>query len=204
MKVGGAGAFPHMPAQESHVVKKGDTLESLAARYNVTPEALGKANNLKPGQELRAGRGLIIPAQSQGVHTGGSAGKGPIADTFERVSSHQVGVGQFSWAGSETAEQYGNQAKSQVACAGQFSWAGSETAAQYDNQAKSQVAGAGQFSWAGSETAEQYGNQAKSQVAGAGQFSWAGSETAAQYGEQAKSQVTDPGQTLDIGKKTPT
>ena len=52
------------PAQErarSHVVRRGDTLWSLAARYDVTVAALAQANNLSPRSPLRLDTRLTIP-----------------------------------------------------------------------------------------------------------------------------------------------
>lgn len=56
----------------NHVVEGGETLNSVAQRYNVQPAALAAANGIAPGNTVRTGQSLIIPqasAVAQGVAT---------------------------------------------------------------------------------------------------------------------------------------
>jgi LysM repeat protein len=45
------------------VVGKGETLYGLARRYNVTVDALMRANNLTADNKLQAGQTLVIPSR---------------------------------------------------------------------------------------------------------------------------------------------
>ncbi len=54
----------------SHLVEGGETLNSVAQRYNVQPAALAAANGIAPGNTVRTGQSLTIPQASsvaQGV-----------------------------------------------------------------------------------------------------------------------------------------
>lgn len=51
------------PSPVTHVVQKGDTLFSLARRYNTTVDAIRKLNNLK-GNSLAVGKRLRLPGSS--------------------------------------------------------------------------------------------------------------------------------------------
>lgn len=48
--------------ERTHVVSPGNTLGSIARRYHVTIAALREANGLGPGQPIRLGQRLVIPA----------------------------------------------------------------------------------------------------------------------------------------------
>ena len=48
-------------ATQSHVVRKGDTLASIAKKHKVKVKSLAAENKLKPGDKLKLGRTLIIP-----------------------------------------------------------------------------------------------------------------------------------------------
>lgn len=48
-------------ADVTHVVEAGHTLESIAHRYHVSPQAIVAANHLKEGEALRPGQTLVIP-----------------------------------------------------------------------------------------------------------------------------------------------
>jgi putative chitinase len=45
-----------------HVVKSGETLTGIAARYGVTIAALQEANGIKDPNLINAGQKLVIPA----------------------------------------------------------------------------------------------------------------------------------------------
>jgi membrane-bound lytic murein transglycosylase D len=49
-----------------HVVKRGETLGSIARRYGVTIRALARANNMRTTSVLRIGRKLSVPGGSRG------------------------------------------------------------------------------------------------------------------------------------------
>ena len=48
-------------ARRVHVVQKGETLTSIAARYGVTPQQIRQANNLQDPRLLMVGQQLVIP-----------------------------------------------------------------------------------------------------------------------------------------------
>ncbi len=53
------------PASESrHVVAAGETLNGIANRAGVSPEALARANNLQPPYIVRLGQALVIPRET--------------------------------------------------------------------------------------------------------------------------------------------
>jgi LysM repeat protein len=47
----------------THTVKAGETLSSIARKYNVTVEAIVEANELANPDSLNVGQALIIPVQ---------------------------------------------------------------------------------------------------------------------------------------------
>jgi len=49
------------PAVTTHVVKKGETLSSIAARYGLSPAELARANRLKDADLVKRGQKLQIP-----------------------------------------------------------------------------------------------------------------------------------------------
>jgi len=49
------------PTPVVHIVKPGESLTSIAARYGVTPQAIRRANHLKSANLLRIGQKLVIP-----------------------------------------------------------------------------------------------------------------------------------------------
>lgn len=53
-------AKPRAPRKKVYVVRKGDSLFSIAVRYKVTVAQLEKWNNFKRGQTLKAGSKLVI------------------------------------------------------------------------------------------------------------------------------------------------
>jgi uncharacterized protein YcbK (DUF882 family) len=47
-------------ADVNHVVQRGQTVESIAHRYHVTPQALAQANHLKEGEAVKPGQTLVV------------------------------------------------------------------------------------------------------------------------------------------------
>jgi murein DD-endopeptidase MepM/ murein hydrolase activator NlpD len=94
-----------------HTVQKGDTLDSVAKKYKVAPEAITAAiwNNLVPGQDLPIGMSIIvpggkrelvvwqIPAANKPAPAGTSAGGWSNAGQCLNVSAKVAGTGQFVW-----------------------------------------------------------------------------------------------------------
>ncbi|MFN3978496.1 MAG: LysM peptidoglycan-binding domain-containing protein [Sulfurihydrogenibium azorense] len=56
--------IPFMAMAEVYEVKKGDTLEKIAKKYNVSIEDIKKANNIKDEKKLREGMKLKIPVKT--------------------------------------------------------------------------------------------------------------------------------------------
>ncbi len=54
---------PSQASQPGHVVKKGETLSGIAARYGVSTAALASANGLNQKSTIRVGQKLSIPAR---------------------------------------------------------------------------------------------------------------------------------------------
>lgn len=48
---------------QAHVVKAGETLSSIAAKYGVSPENLQGTNHIRDEKKLKVGQTLIIPAK---------------------------------------------------------------------------------------------------------------------------------------------
>jgi membrane-bound lytic murein transglycosylase D len=62
LRVPGKGqAKPAPAAPTTHTVGRGETLTSIASRYNVTPTALAASNDLPDPDSLRPGQSLVVP-----------------------------------------------------------------------------------------------------------------------------------------------
>ena len=66
----------------THLVRTGDTLTALAARYGATVAALERANHLRPGAFLLIGTRLRIPAG------GGAVGRAAVRGSLDRWAVH--------------------------------------------------------------------------------------------------------------------
>jgi murein DD-endopeptidase MepM/ murein hydrolase activator NlpD len=93
-----------------HSVQKGDTLDSIAKKYKVTPEAILTAdwNNLTSGVDLPVGQTLVVPGGMREMvvwqlpsTTKAAAGTGAFGWTNAGqclgVTPKPLGVGQFIW-----------------------------------------------------------------------------------------------------------
>jgi len=56
-------ARPAGPGEQTHTIRGGESLSSIAARYGVRVSALMEANGLNSADHIRAGDTLIIPAR---------------------------------------------------------------------------------------------------------------------------------------------
>ena len=56
-----AAATPATAGRRTHVVRSGDTLISIAERYDVTPQAIRRTNGISDPNFLRIGQRLVIP-----------------------------------------------------------------------------------------------------------------------------------------------
>ena len=63
------------PAGQTYVVRRGDTLSSIAARYGTTSGAIARANHITNPNLVVIGKRLTIPAGTSGVPVGRSAGQ---------------------------------------------------------------------------------------------------------------------------------
>ena len=53
------------PTQVTYIVKAGDQLARIAARYGVTVKAIQEANGIKDPNLIKVGQKLIIPAPTK-------------------------------------------------------------------------------------------------------------------------------------------
>jgi uncharacterized protein YcbK (DUF882 family) len=75
-------------ADVTHVVEAGHTLESIAHRYHVSPQAIVAANHLKEGEALRPGQTLVIPgADAKDTKDAKQATKAPGARAAPRTAA---------------------------------------------------------------------------------------------------------------------
>jgi len=56
------GSQPPCPAPRIHIVRRGETIYSIARRYGVSPQSLVQANELRDPNQIHAGQRLVIPA----------------------------------------------------------------------------------------------------------------------------------------------
>lgn len=83
---------------KTHVIRKGDTLGSLSARYGTTVAELRRLNGLRKGQILRAGSTLrLTPPSEYVVQAGDSLGKiakksGTTADALRKLNGLKPGA----------------------------------------------------------------------------------------------------------------
>src|ERR1041384_4364578 len=82
-----APAHAESEGARTHTVYEGQRLGSIAKRYNVTIEALSRANNLRRTDTIRPGQRLRIPSPDD---TDGSAARASV-ENVERASRPQLG-----------------------------------------------------------------------------------------------------------------
>ena len=83
------------PGLQIHAVTSGETLLSIAARYDITPQTLAYNNGIKDTAQVRAGQSLVIPPIDAAIHVvregdtlaGIAASFGADADTVRAVNS---------------------------------------------------------------------------------------------------------------------
>lgn len=89
-------------ASDGHVVRKGDTLASIAKKHGVTARKLAAANKLKKGSPLKLGRTLVIPEPEE-VDDGDKippAARSKLVVSGEKIPGgvrHTVQPGQTLW-----------------------------------------------------------------------------------------------------------
>jgi hypothetical protein len=76
-----AAAHTRVPAR-THLVRSGDTLTAIAARYGTTVRALERANHLRPGAFLLIGTRLRVPSGA------GPTGRGDVRGSLDRWAVH--------------------------------------------------------------------------------------------------------------------
>jgi LysM repeat protein len=89
-----------------HTVKRGDTLSSIALRYDTTVKAIKSANNIKDTSVIRVGQKLEIPTSGS---SSGSTDSTDSSDSSEGTASgcsaqHKVKKGEWVW---QIARDYG-------------------------------------------------------------------------------------------------
>ena len=89
-------------AENGHVVRKGDTLASIAKEHGVTAKALARANKIGKGSALKLGRTLVIP-ESEEIDAEGKlppAARSKLVVSGEKIPGgvrHTVQPGQTLW-----------------------------------------------------------------------------------------------------------
>lgn len=80
---------------QTYVVRRGDTLSAIAARFGTTSGAIARANNIRNPNLVVIGKQLAIPAGSSGVKAAGLPAKllahpdrVALRPTFERWAAH--------------------------------------------------------------------------------------------------------------------
>lgn len=53
-----------IPAGDFYIVKPGESLSQIAARYGVSPQSLAQANNVTNANSVRSGQKLVIPKKT--------------------------------------------------------------------------------------------------------------------------------------------
>jgi LysM repeat protein len=89
-------------AEDGHVVRKGDTLASIAKEHGVTPRALAAANKLGKGAPLKLGRTLVIPEpdEARDDEKLPPAARSKLVESGEKIPGgvrHTVQPGQTLW-----------------------------------------------------------------------------------------------------------
>jgi len=103
LKVGGEITVPMIlrgGASRSHVVQRGDTLASIAAKHDLTARALANANKLKKGQRLAIGRTLVVPDKEDPTGTYKPQESSKLVKSGEKIPGgvrHTVQPGQSLW-----------------------------------------------------------------------------------------------------------
>lgn len=83
------------PGLQIHAVASGETLLSIAARYEITPQTLAYNNGIKDTAQVRPGQSLVIPPIDAAIHVvrdgetlaGVAASFGADPDTVREVNS---------------------------------------------------------------------------------------------------------------------
>lgn len=83
----GGGAAASAPTATVHVVKPGETLGAIAARYGVSVQALAQANGIANPSLIRSGQRLVVPA---GGAAGGNPGAGRTGNTVHVVAAGET------------------------------------------------------------------------------------------------------------------
>jgi LysM repeat protein/uncharacterized protein YcbK (DUF882 family) len=90
-------------AADGHVVRKGDTLASIAKEHGITARALARANKLGKTTPLKLGRTLVIPEPEELEDEGGGAdagGRSKLVTSGEKIPGgvkHTIQPGQTLW-----------------------------------------------------------------------------------------------------------
>ena len=87
-------------ATRSHVIKKGDTLSSIAATHDVSVKRLRAKNKLKKGSPLELGRVLIIPDDEDDEEEPAPVKSSKLVESGEKIPGgvrHTVQPGQSIW-----------------------------------------------------------------------------------------------------------
>jgi len=84
---GPSGLPPSEPQEQKYVSRQGDTLRSIAGKFQIQPEALAKENNLQIDDEVGVGKELRIPVRTEQANIAG----GGIADLGDRMDRDSAG-----------------------------------------------------------------------------------------------------------------
>ncbi len=80
---------------KKHVVRKGESLEKIANKYDITVASIKEANNLKTNR-IYPGKSLIIPAKTTEIAGSGRTYRVKNGDTLTKIADmHGVGVAEL-------------------------------------------------------------------------------------------------------------
>lgn len=77
-----------------HVVRRGESVWTIARRNNMDPRTLMRINNIRPGDKLPAGKRLVVSAKSAPAASAGSRGSSSASKASSRTVQHTVRNGE--------------------------------------------------------------------------------------------------------------
>jgi len=88
------GAVTSSPQEQVHIVRRGETLDTIARMYGTTVDAIARANGIVNPNHIYVGQSLTIPGGT-GAPTGGQT---YVVQPGDTLSSIAVRFGTTAWA----------------------------------------------------------------------------------------------------------